>query len=59
MENRIDYVAILEHTEQVGFDQSQTFTEVKILSGEMTVKNIIEWGKQYMAKPEIKIVQGL
>jgi len=50
------YVAMLEHTDQVGFDQSQTFREAKLLTGVETVDDIITWGKKWMQQPQIVIV---
>ena len=50
------YVAMLDHTEQVGFDQSQTFREAKMLTGDETVDELLAWGKTFMKKPQIMIV---
>jgi hypothetical protein len=37
------WVAVYEHTEQVGFEQSQTYREVKVLTGDETIKEVVEW----------------
>lgn len=50
------YVATLDHTDQVGFEQSQTFREAKILTGAETIEDLIKWGKKYAAQPEIMII---
>jgi len=50
------YVAILDHTDQVGFDQSFTFREAKPLTGRETVNDLMVWGKQWMKKPQIMVV---
>ena len=50
------YVAMLDHTNQVGFDQSQTFREAKPLNGTETVDELMAWGKKWMEQPQIVIV---
>ena len=50
------YVAMLDHTDQVGFDQSQTFREAKPLTGVETVDDLMTWGKKWMEQPQIVIV---
>jgi len=52
----INYVAILDHTEQVGFEQSQTFREAVPLDGTETVKELILWGETFIEKPQIVVV---
>jgi len=52
----VGYVAILDHTDQVGFDQSLTFREAKPLTGMETVNDLMVWGKQWMKKPQIMVV---
>ena len=55
-DSKTQYVATFQHTDQVGFEQSQTFREAKVLNGSETVSEIIEWGKGFMKQPEIVIV---
>lgn len=50
------YVAMLEHTEQVGMEEWQTFKEAKILTGKETVDDLIAWGKTWEPSPQIVIV---
>jgi|GEM_PF-5303273 hypothetical protein len=50
------YVAILDHTDQVGYDQTQTFREAKMLTGEETVDEILSWAKRFMKQPQVMIV---
>ena len=50
------YVAMLDHTEQVGYEQSQTFREAKMLTGEETVDEILSWAKTFMKQPQVMIV---
>jgi len=50
------YVAILDHTDQVGFEQSQTFREAKPLTGTETISELIAWGEKWIKQPQIVIV---
>jgi hypothetical protein len=47
---------MLDHTEQVGYEQSQTFREAKMLTGEETVDEILSWAKTFMKQPQVMIV---
>jgi hypothetical protein len=50
------YVAMLDHTDQVGFDESRTFREAKPLTGMETINDLMVWGKQWAKKPQIMVV---
>ena len=50
------YVAMLDHTDQVGYEQTQTFREAKPLNGTETVDELVDWGKNWMKQPQIMIV---
>jgi hypothetical protein len=52
------YAATFQHTDQVGFDQSQTFTEVLGLTGSESVAMVMQWANRWVKDPNVIIVQS-
>jgi len=53
---KANYVAMIDHTEQVGYEISQTFREVKVLDGTETIDELMMWSRRWMQDPQITLV---
>ena len=53
------YVATCVHTEQVGFDQSQTFHETMICNPSDTIDKVLLWASTWnKSNPEVSLTMG-
>ena len=54
------YTAVVRHTERVGIEQSQTFTETKHLDGSETIADLMVWAHEatgHHMNPQVLIVR--